>query len=141
MLPSRKSLFQLQAERIVRVQQLACSKAGKTCPSPASMIHWYVLTSEATHAETVAYFEENHFFGIAAECIHFFKQGMLPALDSQGNPLRESADALALSPNGNGGMWQAMVHSGSVERMQRDGVQYIYQYGVDNVLVSVGLGL
>ena len=136
-LPSGKSLFQLQAERIVRVQQLACARAGIVCASPANLVHWFVLTSAATHAETVAFFEAHQCFGIAPECIHFVQQGMLPALDRNGTPLRESADKVVLSPNGNGGVWQAMAHSGSLALMQRAGVQYVFQYGVDNVLVTV----
>lgn len=136
-LPSGKSLFQLQAERIVRVQQLACARAGTVCASPARLVHWFVLTSAATHAETVAFFEAHQCFGIAPECVHFVQQGMLPALDSNGTPLRESAHSAVLSPNGNGGVWQAMAHSGSLALMQRAGVQYVFQYGVDNVLVTV----
>ena len=122
----------------MRVQQLACARAGRDAgKGPAKLIHWYVLTSDATHEETVAYFEAQQFFGIDKDCVHFFVQGMLPALDADGTPLRESADRLALSPNGNGGVWQALVHSGSLARMQKDGVRFIYQYGVDNVLVHV----
>ena len=136
-LPSGKSLFQLQAERIVRVQQLACARAGTVCATPARLVHWFVLTSAATHAETVAFFEAHQCFGIAPECVHFVQQGMLPALDRNGTPLRESAHTVVLSPNGNGGVWQAMAHSGSLALMQRAGVQYVFQYGVDNVLVTV----
>ncbi|KAG7197020.1 hypothetical protein KM043_017555 [Ampulex compressa] len=47
-LPSGKSLFQLQAEKILCLQRLAekeCRKKGK--------IIWYILTSEATHDATL----------------------------------------------------------------------------------------
>ena len=121
----------------MRVQQLACARAGTVCASPARLVHWFVLTSAATHAETVAFFEAHQCFGIAPECVHFVQQGMLPALDRNGTPLRESAHSAVLSPNGNGGVWQAMAHSGSLALMQRAGVQYVFQYGVDNVLVTV----
>ncbi|CBK21974.2 uncharacterized protein [Blastocystis hominis] len=49
-LPSHKSLFQLQAERILRVQEMAAARSGKACVVP-----WYVMTSPMTHAETLAY--------------------------------------------------------------------------------------
>lgn len=39
-LPSGKTLYQLQAERIIRLQQLAGERFGKTC-----IIPWYVCSS------------------------------------------------------------------------------------------------
>lgn len=130
-------MFQLQAERIIRVQQLACEKEGKAFVRPANLIHWYVLTSDATHTETAEYFERNAYFGIDCRCVHLFQQGMLPALDAKGNVLLESRTKVALSPNGNAGVYQALVHSGALAQMEAAGVEVVYQYGVDNVLVSV----
>lgn len=136
-LPSGKSLFQLQAERIIRVQDLACMRAGKELSRPASLIHWYVLTSDATHDDTVEYFARMGNFGLDARCVHLFRQGMLPALDSQGRVLLDSRSRVALSPNGNAGVYQALVHSGALAQMESSGVEVVFQYGVDNVLVSV----
>ena len=63
-LPSRKSLFQLQAERILRLSR----QAGKAIP-------WYIMTSEENHAETIAFFKERRHFGLPERDIFFFKQG------------------------------------------------------------------
>lgn len=59
-LPSHKSLFQLQAERIRRVQEMASLRSGKCTPFRpplflACIVPWYVMTSPMTHAETLAY--------------------------------------------------------------------------------------
>eukprot|EP00727_Mastigamoeba_balamuthi_P006065 m51a1_g2078 putative udp-n-acetylglucosamine pyrophosphorylase (455) ;mRNA; r:1494002-1495867 len=134
-LPSHKSLFQLQAERLERLQRLAVPSMPAT--TRPSLVHWYILTSDATHDDTVAYFESQHFFGLAKESVHFFQQGMLPALDSEGRVLLESRSKVALSPNGNAGVYQALVHSGALAQMRSLGVEYVHQYGVDNVLVRV----
>ena len=40
-LPSNKTLYQLQAERILKLQELAGKKCGKACTVP-----WYVSASE-----------------------------------------------------------------------------------------------
>jgi len=95
------------------------------------------MTSDATHHETVEYFKREQYFGLDPACVRFFEQGMLPALDKQGNVLLEARDRVALSPNGNAGVYQALVHSGLLGELERSGVELIYQYGVDNALVPV----
>ena len=53
-LPSRKPLFQLQAERIRRLQTVAeCAHGKKTGDVK---IRWYIMTSEPTHDATRAFF-------------------------------------------------------------------------------------
>jgi UDP-N-acetylglucosamine/UDP-N-acetylgalactosamine diphosphorylase len=60
-LPSRKSLFQLQAERIRRLQQLA-TRGGEREP----IIPWYIMTSPFTHQPSQSFFQEHNFFGLQA---------------------------------------------------------------------------
>jgi len=73
-LPSHKSLFQLQAERIRRLSELA---GGVSIP-------WYIMTSEATHAATVAYFAQHAHFGLPPQDVRFFKQGEMPCVSLKG---------------------------------------------------------
>jgi UDP-N-acetylglucosamine/UDP-N-acetylgalactosamine diphosphorylase len=60
-LPSRKSLFQLQAERIRRLQRLA-TRSGEKEP----IISWYIMTSPFTHQPSQTFFQEHNFFGLQA---------------------------------------------------------------------------
>lgn len=71
-LPSSKPLFQLQAERIVKLQQLAQQQPGAVANVT---IPWYVMTSGPTRPATVAFFQENDYFGLSSENIVFFEQG------------------------------------------------------------------
>ncbi len=125
-LPSRKSLFQLQAERLLRLSR----QSGKTIP-------WYIMTSEENHDETTAFFKERRFFGIPEREIFFFKQGQMPVVDEQGKILLASKGRLSMGPNGNGGCFLALSQSGALADMQRRGVEYVFFYSVDNALVRV----
>lgn len=72
-LPTKKSLFQLQAERILRLQDIArqYQKPGNA----NGIIPWYIMTSGPTHGPTVKFFEENYFFGLEKDNVIFFEQG------------------------------------------------------------------
>ena len=57
--------------------------------SDVSEVHipYYIMTSEGTHDETVAFWTTHAFFGIPQPDVFFFQQGMIPALDLQGKIL------------------------------------------------------
>jgi UDP-N-acetylglucosamine/UDP-N-acetylgalactosamine diphosphorylase len=67
-LPSHKSLFQMQGERIKKLNELAGTKKG-------GKVVWYVMTSGPTREETEKYFKENEYFGLDQEDVVFFNQG------------------------------------------------------------------
>lgn len=125
-LPSRKSLFQLQAERLLRLSR----QAGKAIP-------WYIMTSEENHAETTAFFKDRRYFGLPERDVTFFKQGQLPVVDAEGRILLAAKGRLSQGPNGNGGCFLALRDSGALEDMRRRGVEYVFFYSVDNALVKV----
>lgn len=80
-LPSHKSLFQYQAERIARLQTVAEQENGK---KPGSVvIPWYVMTSGPTRPETEAFFKKNSYFGLDSQNVIFFEQGMASCLIEQ----------------------------------------------------------
>lgn len=72
-LPSHKSLFQYQAERIARLQQVAQEETGK--PVGSVVVPWYIMTSGPTRRDTEQFFKSNAYFGLKPENIIFFEQG------------------------------------------------------------------
>lgn len=56
-LPGGKSLFRLQAQRLLRLRQLAAAASGKAASDVS--LPWYIMTSPMTDADTRSYFEEN----------------------------------------------------------------------------------
>jgi len=85
-LPSQKSLFQLQAERIAKAQLLAKKKYGKD----EVTVPWYVMTSGPTRGPTEEFFKEKGYFGLKKENVVVFEQGVLPCISNEGKILLES---------------------------------------------------
>lgn len=132
-LPSKKSLFQIQAERIRRIQQLAAEKVTGDAP----VVPWYVMTSGPTRGPTEGFFEEHKYFGLDKANVKFFEQGVLPCISNEGKILLDTKSKVAVAPDGNGGIYNALILSGVIDDMHKRGIQHIHAYCVDNCLVKV----
>ncbi|KAK6421557.1 UDP-N-acetylglucosamine pyrophosphorylase [Elasticomyces elasticus] len=134
-LPSKKSLFQLQAERIRRLLHMAAKHHSKE--EVDVVVPWYIMTSGPTRKPTEEYFEEHHYFGLDRNNVKIFEQGVLPCITMDGKILLETKGRVAVAPDGNGGLYNALISSGVVQDMEKRGVQHIHMFGVDNCLVRV----
>ncbi|KAM3369579.1 hypothetical protein ACQJBY_017463 [Aegilops geniculata] len=132
-LPSGKSLFQLQAERILCIQKLA----AQSSPRNTLPIHWYIMTSPFTDDVTRKFFESRKYFGLEADQVTFFRQGTLPCVSDDGRFIMETPYKVAKAPDGNGGVYAALKSKKLLDDMSSRGVKYVDCYGVDNVLVRV----
>ncbi|KAG9439316.1 hypothetical protein H6P81_019481 [Aristolochia fimbriata] len=135
-LPSGKSLFQIQAERILCIQKLASQAVGDGM-SGIPPIHWYIMTSPFTDDATHKFFESHKYFGLEPDQITFFQQGTIPCISKDRRFIMETPYKVAKAPDGNGGVYAALNSSRLLEDMAMRGVRYIDCYGVDNALVRV----
>lgn len=124
---SGRSLFQIFVEKMRAVAR----RYGAPLPL-------YLMTSHATHQETLDFFSAHNRFGLPAEDLFIFRQGTLPAADAQtGRLLLESPDRLFASPDGHGGMLAALSRSGGLADMRRRGLRHLFYFQVDNPLVDL----
>jgi UDP-N-acetylglucosamine/UDP-N-acetylgalactosamine diphosphorylase len=124
---SNKTLFQIHVEKIVA----AGRRYGVRIPL-------YLMTSPATHDETLAFFAANRRFGLPEEDLLVFCQDTMPAVDAEtGRVLLETPGRIAVSPDGHGGIVAAMTKAGALEDVERRGVRHLFYFQVDNPLVDI----
>jgi len=131
-LPSHKSLYRVQGERIRRLINLSSKQYGSCKGLP-----WFIMTSEHTMEPTCKYFKENDYFGLDENQIFFFEQYMLPAFTFDGKIIMESRHKISKSPDGNGGIYKALRDRKVLDKIKTLGVQYLHAHSVDNILVKV----
>jgi len=151
-LPSGKTLYQIQVERVVRLQKMASQMASQMASKTANdvtktandvtkaaqpRIVMYVMTSEHTMGPTVDFFEEHNYFGMDPKNLKFFEQRMIPCFQNDGKIILETKSKVARAPDGNGGLYWALKHEGTLDDMSARGIKYLHVYCVDNVLVKV----
>jgi UDP-N-acetylglucosamine/UDP-N-acetylgalactosamine diphosphorylase len=71
-LPSEKSLFQLQAERLIKLQELAAEEFGDR--EVGCVIPWYIMTSGPTRKDTEEFLKSKNYFGLK---VHLFEYCLL----------------------------------------------------------------
>ncbi len=123
---SKKSLFQVFAEKILAVKQ----DYGVEIP-------WFIMTSPVNHEQTQTFFAKQAYFGLEKDQVFFFQQGLLPALDFHGRLMLESPSSIVLTPDGHGGIFQALLKEGMFARMAEFGVEMLSYFQVDNPLAPV----
>jgi UDP-N-acetylglucosamine/UDP-N-acetylgalactosamine diphosphorylase len=115
-------LFQILAEQVVARSR----RSGRPIP-------YFIMTSRATHDETVQFFAENRYFGLPAADVFFFQQGEMPAVDSAtGRLLLSDRGTLSTSPDGHGGILAALARAGLLDEMAGRGIDYLHYHQVDN---------
>ena len=123
---SGKSLFHFHGEKIY-----AASKKYST------VIPYLIMTSTDNYDETIAFFEEENYFGLNKNDVYFFKQNMIPSLDDSGNLVLSGKNRLFRNPDGHGGSITALHSSGVLAILKDRGIETISYFQVDNPLVKI----
>ena len=100
-------------------------------------IRLFIMTSEKNNDATISFLKEHNFFGYPEEKITFFKQDMAPASDYNGKVYMEGKGRISTSPNGNAGWYASMLKAGLRDLIQKEGIEWIDIFAVDNVLQRI----
>ena len=120
-----KSLFQIHAEKVLA--------AGKQVDR---ILPLAIMTSPINSEEIQQFFVKNNFFGLRADQVYFFSQGMLPFLNNQGQLFLETPYRIAKGPNGNGLCLKEFVISGIWQKWKDLGINYLNMIQIDNPLAD-----
>ena len=123
---SGKTIYALQAEKVLALSR----RIGRDVPL-------LVLTSPATDEETCEHFRAHGDFGLAPGQVRVFVQGTVPSVDRDGRALLAEPSVLLENPDGHGGVFEALVRGGELERLRRERVEHLVYLQVDNVLAPV----
>uniref|UniRef100_A0A1I8AXI4 UDP-N-acetylglucosamine diphosphorylase n=1 Tax=Meloidogyne hapla TaxID=6305 RepID=A0A1I8AXI4_MELHA len=119
------SLLFLQASQISYIQQKAKGK-----------ITWLIMTSKSTDEKI-----RQHLDIILKKTnldwkqVIVFVQNEIPAHDVDGKPLLSSPNQLVTSPDGDGGIYQAILPL--LPKLEQNGIEYFHVYCADNILCRV----
>lgn len=135
-MPSQKTIFQIHIEKILRMKKLFSSSDPNATNGNAfsPSIPIYIMTSNLNHLIIVDFFKDNFYFGYPPQDIVFFEQGVEPSFTHDGKIIIESESTLSLAPDGNGGIYRALLVTGCIDDMILRGVEHLHIYGIDNVL-------
>lgn len=97
----------------------------------------FIMTSDKNHEATVGFLKEHDFFGYRTEEVHFFMQEMAAATDYNGKIYLEEKGKLSTSPNGNGGWFVSMKNAGLLTLIEKEGIEWLNVFAVDNVLQRI----
>jgi UDP-N-acetylglucosamine/UDP-N-acetylgalactosamine diphosphorylase len=118
-------------QRIIENLQDTVAQAG------GAFIHLFIMTSEKNNDATVNFLKEHNFFGYPEDKVTFFKQDMAPASDYNGKVYMEGKGRISTSPNGNAGWYASMLKAGLRDLIQKEGIEWIDIFAVDNVLQRI----
>ena len=94
-LDSHKSLFELLCDGL--------KEMGKKYEVE---IPWFIMTSEENNEETIEFFKKNKYFGYEKN-VHFFVQGQLPMVDTEGKILIGENGLIKEAADGHGGVYES----------------------------------
>ena len=117
-----RTLFAILMERLLA--------EGRRAGAPVPVV---VLTGPDTDGPTREAFAAADFFGHDRAHVHVVRQGALPALTDQGRALLAGPGRLALSPDGHGGLFEALRREG-LSWLASRGVEWLATCQVDNPL-------
>ncbi|MDE5768474.1 MAG: UDPGP type 1 family protein [Oscillospiraceae bacterium] len=132
-----KGMYNIGLSKPLYIFECLIQSLMKVVDQAGAFVPLFIMTSEKNDEDTREFFESMKYFGYNPEYIHFFTQDTAPAVDADGKILLESKSRIATSPNGNGGWFASLVKAGLLNFLQREEIEWLNVFAVDNVLQKI----
>lgn len=132
-----KGTYKLNVGKEMSLFEILCKTLKEAKEEYGVYVHWYIMTSNQNNKETVDFFEKNNYFDYPKEKITFFIQGELPMVGLDGKILVDEKGFVKLASDGHGGVFESMDKSGVLAQMKKEGTEWVFIGGVDNVLAKM----
>mmetsp|Transcript_66535 Transcript_66535/g.138695 ORF Transcript_66535/g.138695 Transcript_66535/m.138695 type:complete len:666 (-) Transcript_66535:380-2377(-) len=94
-----------------------------------------IMTSDDTHALTVALLEDNANFGMPADQITIMKQNKVPALIDSTGRMAVEGGVIQTKPHGHGDVHTLMLQSGVMDKWSKGGVKWVVFFQDTNGII------
>lgn len=132
-----KGMFDIGETRPLYIFEILMNNVKEVAGVAGRCFPLFVMTSADNYSETVGFFAEHGYFGYPKDKIHFYRQDTEPACDFDGKIFLSEKHRVSQSPNGNGGWYSSLINNGLNRVLEREGVEWLNVFGVDNVLQKI----
>lgn len=132
-----KGMFDIGVTRELTIFEQQMNNISEVNARTGRHFHIFIMTSRQNNDRTVAFFKSKNYFGYPRDRVHFYIQDCAPTCDYNGKVFLDEKHRVSLAPNGNGGWYSSLVNSGLGRILERDNVEWLNVYSVDNVLQRI----
>ncbi len=132
-----KGMFNMGVTREISIFELQMNNISEVTAKTGRYFPLFIMTSVGNNAETVKFFASHDYFGYPRDRVFFFIQDVAPACDYNGKVFLDEKYRISLTPNGNGGWYSSMLNNGLGKVLERENIEWLNVYSVDNVLQRI----
>lgn len=132
-----KGMFNIGETRFLSIFEQLMNNIKDVTGQSGRYFPLFIMTNKLNNGETVQFFKDNNYFGYPRDRVHFFVQDTEPACDFDGKIFLDQKNKISLSPNGNGGWYSSLINGGYNRIIEREGIEWLNVFGVDNVLQRI----
>ncbi len=132
-----KGMFDIGETRPLFIFEILMNNIKEVTAASGRNFPVFIMTSVDNYDETAEFFNSHDFFGYPKDKVHFYKQDTEPACDFDGKIFLSEKHRVLQSPNGNGGWYSSLINSGLNRVLEREGIEWLNVFGVDNVLQKI----
>jgi len=132
-----KGMFNIGETRFLSIFEQLINNIKEVTDKTGRYFPLFIMTNSINNEETKNFFKENDYFGYPSDRIHFYVQDTEPTCDFEGKIFLDEKYRVSLSPNGNGGWYSSLINSGFNRIIEREGIEWLNVFGVDNVLQRI----